>query len=155
MEKDPKLGWSPTSVPDATRNAYPGVIDEFGRALRNAPCSATTGGAKKPKKPGRPACVCGRRIRVAVSVREADPIVCGICETEFLPEDPTDESRTQTAAGTTTARATGRPTDDRRPAQRFRHDADGHAGQQTARGTARRRVLGGTQPPGRSPHDNR
>ncbi|WP_207223611.1 hypothetical protein [Pseudonocardia sediminis] len=89
VEKDPKLGWSPTTVPDATRAVYAAAIGELGRALRMRRASETTGGAEKPKKPGPPACVCacGRRIRVAVSVREAGPILCGICEAEFLPED--------------------------------------------------------------------
>ncbi len=90
VEKDPKLGWSPTTVPDTTREAYAGVIAELGRALRMRRASQTTGGTEKPKKPGPPACGCGRRIRVAVSVREAGPIVCGICEQQFTPDDRTD-----------------------------------------------------------------
>ncbi len=95
VAKDPKLGWSPTTVPDATREAYAGVIDELGRALRMHRASETTGaGGERPKKPSPPACVCGcgRRIRVAVSVREAGPIVCGVCEREFVPADPTDDA---------------------------------------------------------------
>lgn len=90
VEKDPKLGWSPTTVPDTTRADYAPVIAELGRALRMRRASESSGGEQKPKKPGVPACVCGcgRRIRVAVSVREAGPIVCGLCEAEFRPEQP-------------------------------------------------------------------
>lgn len=89
VEKDPRLGWSPTSVPDTTRDIYAGAIAELARALRMRRTSEP-GGAGKPKKPGTPACVCpcGRRIRVAVSVREAGPIVCGVCDAEFRPEEP-------------------------------------------------------------------
>ena len=88
VEKDPRLGWSPTTVPDTTRDAYTGVIAQLGQALRMRRASEGAGGIEKPKKPGPPACVCGcgRRIRVAVSVREAGPIVCGVCEQEFQPE---------------------------------------------------------------------
>lgn len=94
VAKDPKLGWSPTTVPDTTRDAYAEVIGELGSALRMRRASETAGGAERPKKPGTPACVCGcgRRIRVAVSVREAGPIVCGVCEQEFVPDDPTDDA---------------------------------------------------------------
>ena len=89
VEKDARLGWSPTTVPPATREVYAGVIDGLGRALRMRRASEA-GGAERPKKPGPPACVCGcgRRIRVSVSVRGAGPIVCGLCETEFAPDEP-------------------------------------------------------------------
>ena len=92
VEKDPKLGWSPTTVPDGPREAYAAVIAELGSALRMRRASETTGGGEKPKKPGPPAlvCGCGRRIRASVSVREAGPIWCGVCEQEFTPETPAD-----------------------------------------------------------------
>lgn len=89
VEKDSKLGWSPTTVPDGTRSVYAAVIEQLGRALRMRRASEGTGGTEKPKRPGPPPCVCrcGRRIRVAASVRELGPIVCGLCEQEFTPED--------------------------------------------------------------------
>lgn len=92
VEKDPKLGWSPTTVPEATRADYAEEIGVLGAALRMRRTSET-GSEGKPKKPGPPACVCacGRRIRVAVSVREAGPIVCGICDAEFQPEEQADD----------------------------------------------------------------
>ncbi|OLM28257.1 hypothetical protein Ae717Ps2_6596 [Pseudonocardia sp. Ae717_Ps2] len=87
VEKDPKLGWSPTTVPDATQAAYGEVIEQLRGALRMRRASES-GGPAKPKKPGPPPCVCGcgRRIRVAASVRELGPIVCGVCDQEFAPE---------------------------------------------------------------------
>ncbi|MBW0101645.1 hypothetical protein I4I78_04295 [Pseudonocardia sp. KRD-291] len=90
--KDPRIGWSPTTVPAATQSAYEPVIAELGRVLRMYRAAEPTGG-ETTKKPGPPACVCGcgRRIRVAPSVREAGPIVCGVCDTEFTPEEPADD----------------------------------------------------------------
>jgi hypothetical protein len=44
-----------------------------------------------PSGPGRArnalACACGRRIRVARSVLELAPILCGACARPFEPED--------------------------------------------------------------------
>jgi len=93
--KDPRIGWSPTTVTPGTREAYAEVIAALGAALRLHRTSEATDGPGKSKKPGPPACVCdcGRRIRVAKSVLAAGPILCGICGTEFTPEQ-TDESGT-------------------------------------------------------------
>ena len=57
VEKDPRLGWSPTTVPDTTRETYRDVIGELARALRMRRASEPCGGAARPKKPGPPACV--------------------------------------------------------------------------------------------------
>lgn len=87
VSKDTRIGWSPTAVPAATRETYARVVDELGTALR-LHRSAEVVGNGRAKKPGPPACVCecGRRIRVAPSVLEAGPIVCGVCATEFTPD---------------------------------------------------------------------
>jgi len=45
----------------------------------------TGGNGTKTKTP--PPCVCGRRIRVAPTVLAAGPITCGICGTDFVPEE--------------------------------------------------------------------
>lgn len=81
VSKDPCLGWSPTAVPVATREAYAEVIAQLGTALRLHRTTEMSDGAGKPRKPGQPACVCdcGRRIRVAKSVLAAGPILCGLC----------------------------------------------------------------------------
>jgi len=87
VTKDPRIGWSPTSIPTATRALYDEVIAELGQALRLHRSVEITGGGRT-KKPGPSPCVCecGRRIRVSPSVLVAGPITCGLCETEFAPE---------------------------------------------------------------------
>ena len=86
VEKDPRIGWSPTTLPAATRATYTQVIDELGLVLRLHRAVEITGGAAK--KPATPPCVCGcgRKIRVAKSILAAGPIVCGVCDTEFTPD---------------------------------------------------------------------
>ena len=93
VTKDQRIGWSPTTTTDATRDAYADVIDQLGHALRLRRAVELGAGEGTKKKPGLPACVCGcgRRIRVALSVLELGPIHCGTCEQEFLPES-TDTS---------------------------------------------------------------
>ena len=93
VTKDPRIGWSPTSIPAATRDAYAEVIAELGRVLRlHRAVEITDGG--RVKKPSLPPCVCecGRRIRVSPSVLAAGPITCGICGTDFTPDLPDQDS---------------------------------------------------------------
>lgn len=86
VTKDPRIGWSDTSVPAATRDRYAAAIDDLAAALRlyRAAEQPAAGG----KSNNAPACVCecGRRIRVAPSVLAAGPITCGICNTDFEPD---------------------------------------------------------------------
>ena len=98
VEKDPRIGWSPTTVPDATRDDYARVVEQLRGALRMRR-ESEGGGVAAPKKPGPPPCVCGcgRRIRVAVSVREMGPILCTVCGREFTPD--TDDPNTDGAEG--------------------------------------------------------
>lgn len=51
----------------------------------------TSGQGAKTKAPPC-VCDCGRRIRVAPTVLAAGPITCGICGTDFTPDDPEDQS---------------------------------------------------------------
>ena len=41
VTKDPRIGWSPTSIPAATRDLYDEVIAELGRALRLRACGGS------------------------------------------------------------------------------------------------------------------
>ena len=93
VEKDPRIGWSPTTLPTSTRATYAQVIAELGLVLRLHRAVETSAGAVK--KPTTPPCVCGcgRKIRVSKSVLAAGPIVCGICGTEFTPDDDGGENR--------------------------------------------------------------
>ena len=88
VTKDPRLGWSPTTLPEHTRSAYADTIDQLGRALRMHRSAELTGGnGTKTKTPPPCVCDCGRRIRVAPTVIAAGPITCGVCGADFAPEE--------------------------------------------------------------------
>jgi hypothetical protein len=76
------LGWSPTTLPDATAEWYAPVIAALEDAL-------TVHRAAEPTPPGRRpssvacVCSCGRRIRIARSVLERGPVICGVCSGLF------------------------------------------------------------------------
>ena len=107
VTKDPKLGWSPTSVTDTARDDYVAVVEQLGSALRmqraidglgfGLPTGGSGGdgqddedsdGEESGKRKTPPACVCGcgRRIRVAPTVLALGPIECGVCDQPFLPD---------------------------------------------------------------------
>jgi hypothetical protein len=83
------IGWSATSVPDATAARYADVVAELGAALvlwRRAE-QASPAGSGRSRNALACACACGRRIRVARSVLELAPILCAACAQPFEPED--------------------------------------------------------------------
>ncbi|WP_196776824.1 hypothetical protein [Haloechinothrix halophila] len=87
VTKDPRIGWSPTDLPDTTRNDYAHTVEVLSEALRlYRRRENTDSGTTKTSNPPPCVCQCGRRIRVATSVRDAGPITCGICGTNFEPE---------------------------------------------------------------------
>lgn len=87
------IGWSATSVPSRPSPATPRCWPIW---LRRWSCGV---GPSRPARLGRVqsgdalacSCACGRRIRVARSVMELAPILCGVCAQPFQPED--DQSR--------------------------------------------------------------
>jgi hypothetical protein len=87
VTQDPRIGWSPTTLPDATRIEYAGTITALRQALRLYRSAETT--AMGPKKPTAPPCVCGcgRKIRVSPTILAAGPITCGVCGEDFQAED--------------------------------------------------------------------
>jgi len=88
VTKDPRIGWSPTELPDTTSADYATTIDALSRALRlYRATEGTDTGTTKTTNPPPCVCECGRRIRVSTSVREAGPITCGICGTDFQPDE--------------------------------------------------------------------
>jgi len=91
VTKDPRSGWSPTTIPVTTCEQYTEVIAELGRVLRLHRSVEIAGG--KDKKPSPPPCVCecGRKIRVAPTVLAAGPITCGVCGTDFAPDLPNQD----------------------------------------------------------------
>jgi hypothetical protein len=87
VTKDPRVGWSPTALLDATRDAYAATIVELGQALRLIRTVEITGAGKKSKPTPPAVCACGRKIRVSKSVFAAGPIICGICNQAFTSSD--------------------------------------------------------------------
>jgi hypothetical protein len=83
------IGWSATSVPAPTAARYGEVLAELAAALvlwRRAE-GASPAGSGRARNAVACACACGRRIRVARSVLELAPILCGRCAESFEPED--------------------------------------------------------------------
>ena len=84
VTEDPRLGWSPTTLPPATRDTYADTLAELGRALQlHRSPEAAGGGRRSSNNAIACVCDCGRRIRVARSVLAAGPITCGICGADF------------------------------------------------------------------------
>ena len=84
----PPIGWSHTTVPDPTANRYTGQLGDLAAALvlwRRLELRAATG----PRSRNLLACTCGcgRRIRVAKATVAQAPILCGLCEQPFQPND--------------------------------------------------------------------
>lgn len=91
VTKDDEMGWSPSSLAEGTAAVYADVLAELARVLiayRHAEPERV--GTKKDTNTVKAAvCSCPRRIRVAASVLELAPILCGECGDEFAfpPED--------------------------------------------------------------------
>lgn len=85
VEQAPKLGWSATSVPEATLRRYADLAAQLADVLtlwrRSEQAAART--------PSRNllvcVCDCGRLIRVSASTLEQAPILCGSCGQPFHP----------------------------------------------------------------------
>ena len=90
VSKHPKLGWSPTALRPETVEAYTPVLANLAAALtayRHHEPTETTAGGTDGSKPSTVAatCDCPRRIRVAATVLDQGPIICGVCDNEFAP----------------------------------------------------------------------
>jgi hypothetical protein len=83
------IGWSATSVPAPTAARYADMLAQLEAALvlwRRAE-QTTPAGLGRSRNALACSCGCGRRIRVARSVLELAPILCGACAQPFEPED--------------------------------------------------------------------
>lgn len=90
VEQSGNIGWSKTSVPDATVQAYRAELEQLATALtayrhREPGTEAGDGGGGRNSNNNgiTAACACGRRIRTAHSTYAAGPITCGLCGTDF------------------------------------------------------------------------
>lgn len=87
VEHHPTLGWSPTTLPDATAARYASALAALEAALTLHRAREPETGAGSPTS-GMLACVCqcGRRIRIAPGVLERGPVICGLCSSTFERE---------------------------------------------------------------------
>ncbi len=87
------IGWSATTVPDTTADAYAGQLEELQAALvlwRRQEHRIGTG--TRSRNLLACTCGCGRRIRAAKATLAEAPIVCGACEHPFEPADHDEAS---------------------------------------------------------------
>ncbi len=85
--KDPRIGWSPCALREASAEIYRDVLADLGAALsayRHPELAA--GNGRNSHNPAACVCVCPRRIRIARSVLDLGPIICAVCGTDFEPE---------------------------------------------------------------------
>lgn len=104
IERHPIIGWSLTSVPESTADAYDldgldaalvlyrRAESALGGVLGGKPGGGTDGAAvagSEPKRRGnvKATCECDRAIRVAPTVLAAGPITCGVCNTPFIEKE--------------------------------------------------------------------
>lgn len=86
VEHSKELGYSTTTVPESTQQRYSAAVSALGAAItayRRAEFGSAAGGRGSSNNGRALVCGCGRKIRASVSVAEAGPIVCGLCDTPF------------------------------------------------------------------------
>jgi hypothetical protein len=82
----PPIGWSATTLPQPTANEYAAQLGELAAALvlwRRLERRADT---SKAHNLLACTCPCGRRVRVAKATVAEAPILCGLCEQPFEPD---------------------------------------------------------------------
>lgn len=92
IEQAHGIGWSVTTVPDRTATRYAAAIAKLEKAItayRHKEGFGAAGGRTNNNNGVAAICDCERKIRVSKSVYEAGPIICGICQSEFV--DNSDE----------------------------------------------------------------
>lgn len=81
---DPTIGHSPTTVPQATRDAYAKEIEAIGKATKVFRAMAPQA---KPKARNNPRAFCGcepfRILRISEKQFDEGPITCGVCGEDF------------------------------------------------------------------------
>jgi hypothetical protein len=85
------IGWSATTVPSQTADAYAGQLQELQAALvlwrRH---EHRSGAGPRSRNLLAATCGCGRRIRVAKTTLAEAPILCSRCAQPFQPDDQDD-----------------------------------------------------------------
>jgi len=87
--KDSRIGWSACTLRPATATTYREVLDHLGTTLSayRHPELASSASVRSSNNALACVCACPRRIRVTRSVLDLGPITCGICDTDFEPDD--------------------------------------------------------------------
>lgn len=86
VAKTGTIGWSATTVPDATAARYRAELRRLDEALtvyRHTEARSGRGGRTSSNNGLAARCDCGRRIRVSATVLAMGPITCGVCGTNF------------------------------------------------------------------------
>jgi hypothetical protein len=92
VQQQPPIGWSATTVPEATAGTYAAQLADLAAALvlwRRLELRAAT--AIKARNLLACTCGCGRRIRAAKATLAEAPILCGSCEQPFEPDQDIDD----------------------------------------------------------------
>jgi hypothetical protein len=85
------IGWSATTVPTQTADAYAGQLEDLAAALvlwRRQ--KHRIGAGPRSRNLLAASCGCGRRIRVAKTTLAEAPILCSRCAQPFQPDDQDD-----------------------------------------------------------------
>jgi hypothetical protein len=93
VAKTGTIGWSGTTVPDATAALYRAELRRLDAALvawRHGERHAGRGGRSSSNNGLAARCECPRRIRVSAAVLAAGPITCGVCGADFTAAEPED-----------------------------------------------------------------
>jgi hypothetical protein len=98
VERDPRIGWSITTVPDTTAQHYGDQIAALDTAIKAHRLADVHGAGRTTSNNGLVAtCECEppRKIRLSRTAYDAGAITCGACEADFTARDT--DSSTDTA----------------------------------------------------------
>jgi hypothetical protein len=84
------IGWSATTVPEATAAVGGGGLEELQAALVLWRHQEHRIAGTRSRNLLAATCGCGRRIRAAKTTLAEAPILCGACAQPFEPEEPED-----------------------------------------------------------------
>ena len=98
--KDPKIGWSPCELADATAVVYGQELADLTTALQafRVPEPLRVKERTNSNNGLSAECDCDpiRKIRVSKAVYEAGPILCGVCQHPFTSDEPPDDNTDDT-----------------------------------------------------------
>ncbi len=97
VTKDPRIGWSVSTLRDSTAKEYRSTLDALAGAMsayRHTDPTGPGNGRTSNNNGVSAECVCPRRIRVATTVLDEGPILCALCGAPFTdPDDETGQPR--------------------------------------------------------------